>query len=76
MISIVKAYNIAVEKKKKKSHEGTDCTKSKDSRNITRNRFVLYIYLPLCFVTFHSNTKLQMERECHFVLKFYSKILS
>ena len=74
MISIVKAYTIAVAKKK--SHEDTNCTKSKDSRNITRNRFVLYIYLPLCFVTFHSNTKLQMERECHFVLKFYSKILS
>ena len=63
MISIIKAYSIAVARKKKKN-----ATKAliAASRNRTRNRSVLYIHSPLCFVTLHSNAKLQKEGECHF----------
>ena len=61
MISIIKAYSIAVAKKK-------NATKAliAASRNRTRNRSVLCIHSPLCFVTLHSNAKLQKEGECHF----------
>lgn len=72
MISIIKAYSIAVAKKKKNATKALIAA----SVNRTRNRSVLYIHSPLCFVTLHSNAKLQKEGESHFVLKFYSKILN